>query len=691
LCKNVTSLAMADAESKALDPLTAQDEQGQGDAWYGQNFTYFSATISQIHYQLYRAIARQRQDPETETALLPPPDPAAIAATMATPPALTRLCATLGLSDFERNVLLLCAGRALNPEIPNLCAVLHGQGDQNYVTFQLALKIFTESHWQALTPRAPLRQWQLITWAAEEDIPHARLNIDESILHYLLGEPYDDPLLKSALQPVAVAAISGQLSATHRGVVEDIATLLQRQPTAKVQLCGPETELRWAIAAAVAARQQQPLYGLNAQAVSTDNASQFTQRWQRWVRLAPSLLVIDADQERPAAETSAGNPPLLTQLLPRLEAPVIVTTHQRHYVPQCALVSFDVVRLSYGEQLTLWQTALGTTSAEMNGHLHGLVSQFNLPPATIAAAGLSVQTDAGEAGAATDQLADHLWQFCRLQARPQLDNLAQRIDTNATWDDLVLPEREKTTLKAIATQVQYRAQVYEDWGFAGKSQRGLGISAMFAGQSGTGKTMAAEVLAKQFKLDLYRIDLSSVVSKYIGETEKNLRRIFDAAESGGAVLLFDEADALFGKRTEVKDSHDRHANVEVSYLLQRMESYQGLAILTTNLKKSLDQAFMRRIRFIVDFPFPDREARTEIWRRVFPAQSPTRGLKYEKLGNLSVAGGNIRTIALNAAFIAAAAGKPIQMGHILAATQQEYLKLERTLTDTEVRGWVPKG
>ncbi len=409
------------------------------------------------------------------------------------------------------------------------------------------------------------------------------------------------------------------------------------------------------------------------------------------MRLAPSLLLLDTEQHsNPTADTGSNGPSVLEQLVPQLATPVVIATVQRHYIPQCALVNFDVVRLSYGEQLALWQSALGEQAGEMNGYLHRLVSQFNLSPVTIAVAGQSVLPEGNNGAMGTDNWGDRLWQFCRRQARPQLDDLAQRIDTSATWDDLVLPEREKGILQAIAAQVQYRAQVYEDWGFARKSQRGLGISVMFAGQSGTGKTMAAEVLAKQFQLDLYRIDLSTVVSKYIGETEKNLRRIFDAAEAGGAVLLFDEADALFGKRTEVKDSHDRHANVEVSYLLQRMESYQGLAILTTNLKKSLDQAFMRRIRFIVDFPFPDREARTEIWRRVFPAQSPTQDLKYEKLGNLSVAGGNIRTIALNAAFIAAAAGEPIQMTHILQATQQEYLKLERTLTDTEVKGWVLK-
>jgi SpoVK/Ycf46/Vps4 family AAA+-type ATPase len=199
--------------------------------------------------------------------------------------------------------------------------------------------------------------------------------------------------------------------------------------------------------------------------------------------------------------------------------------------------------------------------------------------------------------------------------------------------------------------------------------------------------MAAEVLAHALDLDLYRIDLSAVVSKYIGETEKNLRRIFDAAEEGGAILLFDEADALFGKRSEVKDSHDRYANIEVSYLLQRMEAYRGLAILTTNLKSALDTAFLRRIRFIVQFPFPDATQRQQIWERIFPRTTPTDGLDYSRLAQLSVAGGNIRNIALNAAFLAAGADGPIRMEHLLQAARNEYAKLERTLTDAEIRGW----
>jgi SpoVK/Ycf46/Vps4 family AAA+-type ATPase len=196
--------------------------------------------------------------------------------------------------------------------------------------------------------------------------------------------------------------------------------------------------------------------------------------------------------------------------------------------------------------------------------------------------------------------------------------------------------------------------------------------------------MASEVLANELQLDLYRIDLSQVVNKYIGETEKNLKRIFDAAEDGGSILLFDEADALFGRRSEVKDSHDRYGNIEVSYLLQRMESYRGLAILTTNMKSALDTAFLRRLRFVVQFPFPDTLQRMEIWKRVFPEKTPTLGLEMEKLARLNVAGGNIKNIAMNASFIAAHDAQPVQMSHISRAVRGEYSKLGKMLSGSEI-------
>ncbi|HKE00777.1 MAG TPA: ATP-binding protein, partial [Planctomycetota bacterium] len=264
---------------------------------------------------------------------------------------------------------------------------------------------------------------------------------------------------------------------------------------------------------------------------------------------------------------------------------------------------------------------------------------------------------------------------------------AQRIDPAAGLDDVVLAPASKRWLREIVAHVRERHRVHEEWGFAAKSARGLGITALFAGASGTGKTMAAEGLARELRLDLYRIDLAGVVSKYIGETEKNLKRLFEAAEGSGAVLLFDEADALFGKRSEVKDSHDRYANVEVSYLLQRMEAYRGLAILTSNQKSALDPAFLRRIRFVVTFAFPDAEQRAAIWRGVFPARTPTADLDYGRLAQLNVAGGHIRNIAIAAAFLASQRGESVRMAHLAEAARAEYAKLERTPSDAETRGW----
>jgi ATP-dependent 26S proteasome regulatory subunit len=380
------------------------------------------------------------------------------------------------------------------------------------------------------------------------------------------------------------------------------------------------------------------------------------------------------------------------QFIDHLAGPVIVSTRERRGLTRRPCATLEVRKPTADEQRVLWHEVLGAEAERLNGRVDALVSQFSLGAHEIRSAVRDVHVryhpEGDEAAVASDDRTARLWDACRAQTRPRLGELAQRIESGAAWDDLVLPEPQKQTLREIAVHVRRRMRVYESWGFGSRGSRGLGISALFAGASGTGKTLAAEVLARELRLDLYRIDLSQVVSKYIGETEKNLRSVFDAADAGGAVLLFDEADALFGKRTEVKDSHDRYANIEVSYLLQRMEAYRGLAILTTNMKNALDPAFMRRIRFIVHFPFPDAAQRAEIWRRIFPAAAPTNGLSVEKLARLTVTGGNIRNIALNAAFLAADAEESVGMRHLLHAARGEYAKLEKTLSDTEVAGWV---
>ena len=276
-----------------------------------------------------------------------------------------------------------------------------------------------------------------------------------------------------------------------------------------------------------------------------------------------------------------------------------------------------------------------------------------------------------------------LWNFLKSQTRQRFTSPAAKSVSlsSINFDDLILPKREKELLENILIHMRYKTKVYDDWGFGNKKKNGLNTTALFSGASGTGKTMAAEILAGSLDLDLYEVDLSETVSKYVGETEKNLSRIFDAAEGGGCVLFFDEADSLFGKRTDVKDSHDRYANIGVAYLLKKIESsHAALTILATNMKEVIDRAFMRRIKFVVNFPLPDQESRKKIWKSVFPSTSPTRDIDFSFLSKLNITGAQIRNIAENAAFMAANENTSIRMIQIKSAAQMEYLKTGRILT-----------
>jgi hypothetical protein len=402
--------------------------------------------------------------------------------------------------------------------------------------------------------------------------------------------------------------------------------------------------------------------------------------WERHAVLAAAALLVDGDE----LDGGEGRRPGPTaRLLERTVTPLVVIGRDRRLLRDRPTLTFEVDWPPLAGQRAVWRDALGPEADAVNGQVDPLIAQFRFSASAIWSAADEARRRSGDDG----DLGQRLWQACRARARPAMEGLAQRLDPVAGWEDLVVPEPQRRILHDIVVQVRQRTRVYETWGFGRRSSQGLGISVLFAGSSGTGKTLAAEVLARQLALDVYRIDLSQVVSKYIGETEKNLHRVFEAAEEGGAVLLFDEADALFGKRSEVKDSHDRYANIEVSYLLQRMEAYRGLAILTTNLKSALDPAFLRRIRFVVEFPYPDDLQRAEIWRRMFPGEAPVGDLDWAKLARLNVAGGNIRNIALLGAFLAAGADEPVGMAHLLDAARSEYAKLEKPLTQAEIGGW----
>jgi SpoVK/Ycf46/Vps4 family AAA+-type ATPase len=278
-----------------------------------------------------------------------------------------------------------------------------------------------------------------------------------------------------------------------------------------------------------------------------------------------------------------------------------------------------------------------------------------------------------------------LYEGSRNQSNRKISTLARRIEARYTWDDIILPEDRIRQLREVSNHIKHRGLVYHDWGFDGKMSLGKGLNVLFLGPSGTGKTMAAEVMSTELGLDLYKIDLSSIVSKYIGETEKNLSKIFNEAEHSNAILFFDEADALFGKRSEVRDSHDRYANVEISYLLQKMEEHEGVVIMASNLSGNIDDAFLRRMHFRIEFPFPDDAFRHRIWKSMMPNGAPlANDIDYEFLSRtLKISGGNIKNIIVNSAFLAADDSRIIEMKHIIAATKREYQKMKMICSQSE--------
>jgi hypothetical protein len=640
------------------------------DAWLQANRERLGAELGRLRRRLERylrgsgEIAADREAGEDAA-------PTAGELENGAPAALDALCRVFDLSPFERDVVLLCSGVELDNGFAALVAEAQGDPRRTAPSFGLALTVLAEAHWGALAPVAPLRRWRLIEVGGGDTLSTSGLRIDERILHYLNGVSYLDGRLEGLIDTMTpVDALPPSQQRLAEQIVDAWANRAEGAAWPAVILIGVDRGGKQGICTTASRALGMMALRLQADQIPAlaGERTALARLCDREWALSDTMLLVDC-------EDGANEELLRTRVVPfidHLSGPLMLSAREPVSLPARPTLRLEVERPSQREQKLLWRDSLG---AEVDGQLDEVVAQFRLGSDGIRAiaTALTVQSKNGV------ESAQGLWEVCRTQARRNLDDLAQRIDALANWHELVLPEAQLQQLREMAVYVRHRTTVYDDWGFAAKSARGLGISALFAGPSGTGKTMAAEVLANELRLDLYRIDLSQAVSKYIGETEKNLRRIFDGAEDSGAILLFDEADALFGKRSEVKDSHDRYANIEVSYLLQRMETYRGLAILTTNMKDALDQGFLRRIRFVVPFPFPDAQLRGEIWRRVFPSETPVEGLDVERLARLQIAGGNIRNIALSAAFLAAGEGAAVGMPHVLHAVSSEFVKLERPL------------
>ncbi len=600
---------------------------------------------------------------------------------------LERLALILGLSDFERKILLMCAGVELDASFSSLVASLNGDTFNTYPTYSLGLGIFPDAHWSAIAPQSPLRYWRLLETNNKTLITKSSLKIDESILHYLTGVQYLDERLNDIVEHLqkrnklvpSQIAISNTLERVYRN--KDHSPVLPI-----FQLKGKNNPDKKTIATHICEKIGFRLYSLSIDAIpiKLEENKELIRLWNRESALKSYALFLDCTEINTKDKLASQ---AISYFIDRIQGLLILSSSEHTPMTKRSKMEVMVPMPSSKEQYQLWREGFNGLSSQLESFLPNIVTQFNLSAHDIHTISNQVHEQkiiAHENGL----LGKRVWKACCEHTRPKLDRLIERIEPVVSWNELVLPDIQKQILKEIVIQVKQRNKVYLEWGFSKMGSRGLGISALFAGESGTGKTMASEVLANELQLDLYKIDLSQVVNKYIGETEKNLKQIFDAAEEGGAILLFDEADALFGKRSDVKDSHDRYSNIEVSYLLQRMEAYRGLAILTTNMKSSIDTAFLRRIRFVVNFSYPDQLSRAEIWKRVFPLATPQKELDFEKLSRLNVPGGNIRNIALNAAFIAANEKTPVQMQHILKAARSEYIKLEKSMSSFEIKEWI---
>ena len=651
--------------------------------WTIANQQLLVAEFARLKERLPRSTGNiaQNQNAETGAAL------ADARQLLHTESAIDWLTAAFGLSGFERDLLLLCAGAEMDAELARACALAHGDTGRPWVTFSLALATLESPHWSALTPQRPLRRWRLIDIDNHAGLAASRLRIDERVLHFLVGINELDVRLAHLLRPaLALPRQAGSHAATTQAALAALDTGREADPGQwpVIVLEGDDPAAQEDIATRCADALGLACLTIQPEDIplAAEERAALITLWQREATLlGAALLVVVSDPVSAAGEAAR-------VLIERIGGLCLVACPSA-----LALITpnlrFPVNKPAGADRRQLWIDTLGPAGAHRAGpELDRAASHFRLGSRAVQSIAKTLQTSlAVPSGDDRATAPGPLWNGCRQESRGGLDNLAQRLETTADWDSLVLPEAQLAVLRQIAAHLRQRFKVQEEWGFAAQGSRGLGLATLFAGESGTGKTLAAEVLAHTLNLDLYRIDLSAVVSKYIGETEKNLRKVFDAAEDCGAILLFDEADALFGKRTEVKDSHDRHANIEVSYLLQRMEAYHGLAVLTTNLKSSLDTAFLRRLRFVVQFPFPDQEQRLALWQRAFPAATPTRDLDLDKLSRLSMTGGSIRNIAINAAFLAADGGEPVGMNHLQQAAHTEASKRERPLADAETRGW----
>lgn len=627
---------------------------------------------------------------------------------------LRRLASAFQLSSFDLDVLLVALAPEVDLRYERLYAYLQDDVTRRRPSIDLAFNLLCTSPEDKLARRAhvaaaaPLCRHALLSLLADPQqlrppLLAQYLKLDGQIIAYLLADDTLDARLTSCCEwaePTATFADLPVGSELKKAITGMAIQARERQQSLRLYLQGPPGVGKRGLAEALAGLLGAPLLVadlartpiaveefaavltvlfrtallqeamLYCTGFDTLLAGEHARRYQdllnRIGRHAGVVILAGSQAWRPAADP--------TRTIQAIRFPAIDFWQRRAYLQTCLAASGIALAASELEALA---GRLQLTPEQISGTVAGAVNLARWRGALTA-------TRPDETPNSQPTLAE-LFAAARAQSDHHLHDLARKITPRYTWDDLVLPADELAQLHEICQQAKHRHTVYDQWGFGRKPALGKGLNVLFSGPPGTGKTMAGDVIANELSLTLYKIDLSQVVSKYIGETEKNLERIFTAAQNTHAILFFDEADALFGKRSEVRDAHDRYANIEVGYLLQKMEEYEGVAILATNLRSHMDDAFVRRMHAIVEFPFPDELHRRRIWEVMFPPEAPlAEDLDLAVLAReVKLAGGNIRNIALTAAFYAADAGETIGMSHLLRAARREHQKIGRTWNEVK--------
>ncbi len=613
---------------------------------------------------------------------------------------LHKLSELFGLDTFEIDILLIGLAPELDLRYEKIYSYLQNDVMKKKPTVDLALTLLFPTIEEKIkareyfSPAGSLRKNNLVYFSERNENANLSLissfiKIDERIINFLLGFDELDSRIRD-FSYVIKAERSFEdiiLPADFKSKLINIASWCSRSKLPpKLLFCGPHGSGKKTVAEAVCRETGINLLIVDSKVLLDGRSIETACVIMREALLQNSALYFQAfdvllDDKEPKNYSE-----LLIQVLKAFQGLIFLAGKEcmgtNKILINNGFISYNFPLPSYSVRKQIWESCLKGYELADETSLNALANEFKFSGGQITEAIRIACRLSGERNPASAVLSiEDLFKGCKAQSNEKLSSFALKTNLHYRWGDIILQKDTLEHLREISGFIKHKGKVHSDWGFEKKLSLGKGLNILFSGPSGTGKTMAAEILANEAQLDLYKIDLSSLVSKYIGETEKNFKKIFEEAETSNSILFFDEADALFGKRSEVKDSHDRYANIETAYLLQKMEEYEGIVILASNFKNNIDEAFLRRIHFLTEFPLPDDKLRERIWRNIFPKETPTDSeIDFGFLSKFKITGGNIKNIALNAAFLAASDSSAVKMDHIIKATKREFQKMGKLCT-----------